>query len=49
MKAAPQPKGGGSPETACTGGSGGARKRREREGKGKGTGNLCVRDTWPYA
>ena len=34
MKAAPKPEGGGSPETAGTGGSGGTR-RKEREGKGK--------------
>ena len=50
MKAAPKPEGGGSPETAGTGGSGGTRKRREREGKGKRDigveSQLVVTSTW---
>ena len=43
MKAAPKPEGGGSPETAGTGGSGGARRERERvKEKGQGT---CALET----
>ena len=43
MTAAPQPEGGGSPETAGTGGSGGTRKRKRERKKEKGTSWQLIR------